>query len=158
MYTLLYSFHFRYQDSSKYREIVNTVFKLWPHLVIREYVHSMTWWISCKDVFLSKILVKRLLIRGKYTKSKEIAVVTSAKKSKLFWGISDYLPNPPAGEDELSSNDYMKTLTEQHRYPKFKRNLEIVNNCIQPTFRERINNDYYEGSHIEFCVSVNNFY
>ena len=50
------------------------------------------------------------------------------------WGISNYLPEIPEGEDDFTIKNYQRIINEQHNYPAHKQNGELVDRLIKKTF------------------------
>ena len=53
------------------------------------------------------------------------------------WGINNFLPEIPQGEDDFTIKNYQRILNELHNYPVHKQNGELIDSLMKKTFPHR---------------------
>ena len=53
------------------------------------------------------------------------------------WGINNFLPEIPEGEDDFTIKNYQRILNELHNYPAHKQNGELIDSLMKKTFPHR---------------------
>ena len=53
------------------------------------------------------------------------------------WGISNFWPEIPEGEDDFTIKNYQRILNEQHNYPAQKQNGEFIDRLLKKAFPHR---------------------
>ena len=60
-----------------------------------------------------------------------------SKKCSRAWGVVNYLPDRPDGEDDVSQASHIDRLQQQARLSEGKRNVEVTKTSMQKTFPDR---------------------
>ena len=53
------------------------------------------------------------------------------------WGLNNFLPEIPEGEDDFTTKNCQRILNELHNYPAHKQNGELTDRLMKKTFPHR---------------------
>ena len=85
---------------------------------------------------IPEILAKRQKF-GKKRKSADNIEEQTPKKITRCWGVDNFLPDIPEGEDDFTWQKFQQILKEQHNQPLHKQSTEIIDRTMKKTFPHR---------------------
>ena len=81
-----------------------------------------------------EIILKRQLYGKRKSSADKLA---EPRRKKLCWGMENFLPDLPEGEDDTTYSRYQQDLKEQHNLRKESRDKSVISILMNKTFAHR---------------------
>lgn len=135
-------FYLRYPSSSQYSDMAKALVHRWPQLCEQLSI------IDAESLWKHRIRMafKNLRRRSEIKNDPTVQMMKSryGKKAEKdspkqinIWGVPNFLPPQPEGEDDGTKAKHIKTLHAQKKLTEGKRKYETINFCMDITFASR---------------------
>ena len=137
--------YFSYLKHRQYHVIASAVLKRFPYLYLAKeslnYNDAVNLWHGrIKTQFKNKryrikeaipeILANRQTFGGKKKAGNNLEGETS-KKITRCWGVDNFLPEMPEGDDDFTLRKFQQVLREEHNQPLHKQNSELIDRMMR---------------------------
>ena len=127
--------------------MATAILKRFPHLVKEptSYADAVGLWHGRikahfkNNRFRNKKDIPEILERKHWNKNNKLSDEDEAGPSRKMpcWGVRNFLPEVPEGEDHFAIKIYQRKLKEQHNNSAYKQNGELIDRLMKKTFPHR---------------------